>query len=471
MDRRTFLAVGGAALARAAEGQGQKPTRRPDVLFLAIEDVSPHRFACYGNRVCKTPHIDRFAKTALRFDNAHTSPPCCPSRTAVLLALRPETTKVFGNRDDFHKLCPNALTMPRHFRNQGYKTIRCGKIYHGRYEDDASWSRVISPSEGLAARTHKRRPPRGPGALFAKELRELRKKGRGGSSFSYGPSGLDDLEETDGRIAEQGIRVLRATRDKPLFLALGFHKPHLPFIAPDKYFAMYPADKMEIPRNPGSDENGMPPKGRKLNKLNPHTPEQWRGAIAAHYACLSFIDAQVGRVLDALEKTGRANDTIVFLWSDHGFMLGEHYLWRKGPLREHSTRVALLVRAPGVTKPGTVCTRPVESMDMFPTMFDLCGVPIPEGLEAISMKPLLEDPARAWKKGALMCGGRRGKSIVTERWRYNEYAGRPDAAELFDHKNDPAEFHNLARDPRHGDVVAKLSALLRGGWKACLPER
>jgi len=477
MNRRSFLKtsgamLGGAALPKLALGQADRQTKRPDVLFIAIEDVSPHRFGCYGNTVCQTPSIDRFAASGLRFDNAHTSPPCCPSRTALLLGLRAGTTKVFGNNHDWHELCPGALTMPTHFRNQGYETIRCGKMYHGKFEDDASWSRVIKASEGIPKRKNRRRPAKGPGVEYAKELRKARKAGKtlkGGSPFTYGPSGLEDIEEHDGMVAEQGVRLLAQESDKPRLIALGFHCTHLPFIAPDKYFEPYRADDMVLPKNPGAGPDGLPKRG-KVNKLNPHTPEQWRESIAAHYASLSLIDAQIGRVLDALEKSGRADNTIVIIWSDHGFMLGEHFLWRKGPLREESTRVALLIRAPGVTTPGTVCTRSAESIDIFPTMFDLCGVPLPSGIEAISMRPLLRDPSRPWKKGALMWGGG-GKSIVTERWRYNEYVrrrGRP--AELFDHQNDSGEFVNLAREPKHADTVAELSALLKGGWKACLPE-
>jgi len=282
---------------------------------------------------------------------------------------------------------------------------------------------------------------------------------------------MKDLDEKDGRVAEQGIRIIRSRKpvDKPMLLCLGFHATHLGFRAPDKYFELYPPEEIKLPRNPGADENGMPPPGI-FNEHNPHTPEQWRQAIAAHYACLTFIDAQVGRVLQELEKSGRADKTIVVIWSDHGFMLGEHFLWRKGPLYDESTQVALLWRVPGLTKAGTVCRRPVESIDIFPTLFDLCGIPQPEGIEAISMKPLLTDPDRSWKKGALMWGGA-GKSIVTKKWRYNEYLKRPDRPpELFDQEEDPGEFTNLAADPRYANVVAELSQLLHEGWWACLPS-
>ena len=483
-SRREFLgtALGGLGALTTLRGGSADATlerQRPDVLFIAIEDISPHRFGCHGNTVCKTPNIDRFAARNLRFAEAHTTPPCCPSRTSLFLAKRPETTGVYGNRHDWRKLAPGSLTMPAHFRKHGYETIRCGKMFHGgskrAMEDEATWSRVIGPRDGLPP--PKRRPSAaaGPGVEYAKRRREAKKQGKdipGGSPFLYGPTGRTDAEETDGMVAEQGVRLLerRTPGDKPMLLCLGFHAPHLPFTAPDKYFEPYAAAEMVLPENPDADEQGMPTKA-KLNKLNPHTPEQWRAAIAAHYATASFVDAQVGRVLEALEESGRADQTIVVIWSDHGFMLGEHFMWRKGPLRDESTQVLLLWRASGVTRAGSVCKRPVESIDIFPTLLDLCGVPFPDGIEAVSMKPLLQDPERPWKKGALMWGSG-GRSIVTERWRYNEYpkAKRKRPPELFDQRKDPGEFRNLAQDAAHADVVKELSALLQGGWRACLPE-
>ncbi|MBN2449463.1 MAG: sulfatase [Lentisphaeria bacterium] len=476
--RREFLqgasAVGAGLWAFGPAAAAAAGPARPDVLFIAIEDVSPHRFGCYGNTVCRTPHLDRFAAGGLRFAQAYTNPPCCPSRTALLLAKRPETTRVFGNNHDWHKTCPDALTMPRHFRDQGYEVLRCGKMFHGSFEDDASWSRVINPNEGLPPPARGRKPPRGPGADIQARLRAEGKDPKqlpGGSPFSYGPSGRDDLDEVDGRVAEQGIRILRGRPDDapPMLLCLGFHATHLPFHAPDKYFEPYPPENMELPQNPGAGPDGMPGPG-VFREYNPHTPEQWREAIAAHYACVTFVDAQIGRVLQAIEESGRADRTIVVIWSDHGFQLGEQFLWRKGPLRDHSNQVALLWRAPGVTTPGSVCPSPVESIDIFPTLMQLCGVPLPDDIEAASMVPLLRNPAAPWKKGALMTGAG-GRSIVTGRWRYNEYPekGR-EAAELFDRQTDPGEFVNLADGPEHADTVARLAALLEGGWRACRPE-
>jgi len=461
--RREFLrsaAALSAALPWAGRASG---AARPDILFIAIEDASPHRFGCYGGP-CQTPHLDAFAQTGVRFTDCHTNPPCCPSRTALFLCQRPDTTKVFGNNDDWRKLVPGALTMPAHLRAHGYETIRCGKMFHGSgagaWEDEQTWDRVLNPNDGFTP-PPKARAAVGPGA-------GLGTGDDGGSPFIYGPTGRDDLHELDGRHAEQAIRTLRARQpgDKPLLLAIGQHATHLPFRAPDKYHDLYPVDQMKLPANPDAGPDGMPADGRRLPPYNPHTPEQFRAAIAAHFACISFVDAQIGRILAALDEAGRADQTIVVIWTDHGFMLGEQWNWRKGPLRDLSTGDLLLWRAPGVSQAGGVCRRPVESIDIFPTIFELCDVPAPNRIEAASFRRLLADPAASWKQAALMNAGR-SHGLVTEDYRYGSYPnGR---RELFDRHADPGEFRNLAEDPARAATVTERQALLEGGWRACLP--
>jgi len=479
MDRRSFLkktgqALVGLTLAKAGRAWAAPAAQeRPDVLFLIIEGTPPWRLGTWGNKFCKTPNIDRLAAGGVRFDLAQCmAPPCNPARTSLLTGLRPETTKTFSNGTDWRTILPNQLTMPEHFRNNGYEAIRCGKIFHGRFETEASWDRVIRQSEGLPAPTHKRRSLMGPDAETLRQLKTDKQaarqagestdfaEGGGGSPFLYGPSGQDDAEETDGMCAEQGVRVLGQERDKPLFLALGFSRPHLPFTCPDKYFTMYPPETIELPKNPPDE-----PKSRDQKRL---TEQQWREAICAFYACLTFVDAQIGRVLETLEKSGRADKTIVVFMADHGFMLGEHFQWRKGQFYDEGATVPLVIKAPGVGKPGGVCKRPVEIVDIFPTLFDLCGMPQPKGIEAISMKPLLEQPDRPWKKGAItMRGGPEKRAIRTERYLYWEDKQQGDT--LFDLQTDPGEFVNLIKDPKCKDTIAELHGLLEGGWKACLP--
>ena len=482
MKRREFLQGSMMLASGVVLGQEALPAARPDVLFLSIEDFSPHRLGCHGDPVCKSPSIDAFAASGVRFDLAHCSAsPCNPSRTSMLSGLRPATTGITGNTGAWHKALKPGSTLPEHFAAHGYETVRCGKMFHAgnsgkSFGDKDRWTRIVAPNDGLPRIRSKRKPRLGPGIEYGKLRKEAAKRGeylKGGSPFTYGPSGRDDLEEVDGRIAEQGIRILQEKQEKPLFLALGFHSPHLPFCAPQEYFDMYADVDVKLPKNPGSGPDGLPLDKTKTNKLNPYTVAGWKAAIVAHYAALSFVDAQVGRVLTALRESGRDKNTIVVLWSDHGFMLGEHFLWRKGPLYDHSSMVAMMIRAPGVTSPNGICTRPTESIDLFPTLCDLCGIPVPEGLEGISMRPLLADPKRPWKKGAIITSGKRGRSIVTEAHRYNEYAtkkGNIARRQLFDRAKDPGEFTNLAAQPAHAETVARLSALLKGGWQACLPE-
>jgi uncharacterized sulfatase len=475
LSRRHFIKAGGAALGAMALPKmvwaDAGTTRRPDVLLLVLEDVSPMRFGCYGNPLCRTPNIDRLASQGVRFTNAHTNPPCSPSRVALLTGLRPETTGIFDNgQDDMARATfAKRLLLPERLRAAGYETIRVGKIGHP--DKPSNWDRQPTVRQYVEAR----RPARGPAAEpGAKRL---------GSPFAYGPTGLDDREQHDGCIADAAIEVLGERRDRPLFLAVGFFNCHLPFRAPDKYFEMYPAEKIVVPKNPGSLPDGMPTAEtwerlrqqspwNRMGEFNPGTLQHWREAIAAHYACLTFADAQVGRVLDALDKSGRADNTVVVLWSDHGFMLGEHFLWRKGPPYNESTKSALIVRAPGIARAGAACARPVECMDLFPTLLDVCGLPVPADIECTSFRPLLSEPDRSWKKAALMTGPHGSRSIVTERWRYTEYTDNAKTApELFDHERDPGEFTNLAREAGHADVVKELSGLLRAGWRACLPDR
>jgi uncharacterized sulfatase len=487
LDRRGFLRSGGAALA-AAWGAGAagaaralapagdaagETAARPNVLFLVIEDCSPIRFGCYGNKVCRTPNLDRLAASAVTFDAAHTVPPCGPSRTALLTGRRPTTTRVFGNfdraiADEFFAAHP---ILPEIFKDAGYDAIKIGKF--GHYDKNSAWTEIVRANDELGTPKPPLKPARGPAAKEGAKVI--------GNGFTYGPTGLDDADEVDGRMAELAIRRLKAPREKPFFLAVGFHSTHLAFRAPDKYFEMYPPSQMEVPKNPGSLPDGMPAPEQweairraeafsAMGGNNPGTLEEWKEALAAHYACLTFVDAQIGRILDALEESGRAKDTVVVVWSDHGFVMGEHYTWRKGQMINESTRSALLIRAPGVTVPGARHAGPVECMDLHPTVLDLCGVPVPAGTEAFSLRPVLEHPERPWRKAALIEAERRHTSLVTDGWRYTEYGEGPEMrAELFDEKADPGEFVNLAADLAYAAKRGELKALLHGGWKAAGP--
>ena len=478
MRRREFLRTGslaacGLALAGRAGGEA---AQRPDVLYISIEDVAP-LMGCYGHPVVKTPHIDALAKRGVVFDNAYCMVPVCnPSRASISSGLRPETTGVFGNSVDWRLRLPEGhRTFYEFFRDHGYETAICGKIHHheryfkdrkpeAQQRENRMWTTRL-PARSKGYRT-KARKPKAPMPTW------LKKGDYPERSLNWGPTGLADTEQRDGATAAAVARKLMAPRTRPLFMAVGLHAPHYPLRAPDRYFAMYPPSKIELPTVPPDDLADVPFTYPVFN----WSDERWtneaekRGEIAAYYATISYIDTCVGILLDALKKSGRERNTIVCLWGDHGMHLGEHGLWRKYTLFENAARVPFLIAAPGVAKEGAVCRRPVELIDMYPTMADLCGLPEPKGLEALSLRPVLEDPERPWKACAFTSRAKGQRSLRTERWRYTEW-GSPERAELYDHHADPGELTNLANDPAHADTLARLRKLLAGGWKAALPPQ
>ncbi len=443
----------------AAERTPGRLPQRPNVVFIAVEDFSPQRLHCYGGPV-HSPNMDRLASQGVLFELAYCmSPVCNASRTSLLTGLRPDTTRVFSNGHDWRKMLPDVTPMPVHFRRHGYDTVRIGKIYHGLYKHDASWTRQLPElHDPRAARPRKKavgpKNPVGPQRV----------------PLVWGPTGNPPEKDRDGQIAEQAVRFLKEKHPRPFFFAIGFHSPHLPFRAPDQFFDLYDVEKIRLPQNPPDDLADTPIRKPSNDQLSLTEPE-WREAVRAHYACISYVDWCVGKILDALDQTGLADKTIVVLWSDHGFMLGEHFLWRKVRLYEESARVAFIWRVPGVTPAGARCSRPVETIDTFPTLFDLCGLPQPERVEGISMKSLLQNPDRPWKKGAITWRAGNGTQVAiqTERYRLNKQL-TDGFLELYDHRVDPHEFTNRARDPKYADVVQRLSKLLEGNWRACLPD-
>jgi iduronate 2-sulfatase len=465
-------------------GFGAPPAPPPDVLFIISEDLATC-MGSYGNRVCQTPNLDALAASGLRFDNAQCMFPVCnPTRSSFLRGLHPRTTQVLGNAQDWNEHLKPGTTLPEYFRANGYLTMRCGKIFHagngGRdFSDTTRWdtvlpeSAVASGAGGGKKQGGKKGSGKGGGQvqrqetwLYSDLTPEQRNKEYDTRAWVWGPVGTEDTDHADGRIAEQAVKVLRAKQEKPLFLALGFHKTHLPLFAPKKYFDLYPPEKIPLPKYAENCLEGLP-HGYSLKNHQAFTDEKRRQAIAAYYASASYMDACVGRVLHALKETGRDRNTIVVFMGDHGFHMGEHLLWQKMTLFEESSRVPLIIRAPGVTPVGGICKKPVSQIDLYPTLADLCGLGVPSGLEGISMAPLLRDPSRPWKKGAFTTMGN-GTSVRTERYRYTEWGG-PGQAELYDHETDARELRNLAKDPKFKDVVAELSALIKGGWKAALP--
>ncbi len=446
------------------------PTKKPNVLLIISDDWNNY-MSCYGHPEVKTPNMERLAKHAIQFDHAYCQYPLCnPSRTSFMSGLRPATTKIIINDAPPRTYLKDIVFIPEYFHQFGYFTARVGKIAHQTYSDAIHWD--ISEFS--------------PESKFAQESRTLQKAMPKPlyDKFPMLAADDDDKDEQDGKTALRIVKLLEENKDKQFFIAAGFDKPHFPLVAPKKYFDLYPIDKIKIPYAPPDDIKDVPPIAL-VNYLK--MPEaQTRGYIQGYLACASFCDAQVGILLDAMDRLKLWDNTIVVFFGDHGFCIGEHGgCWSKDMLFEEATRVPYFVAAPG--KKPAVCERLIEMVDLFPTLTDLCGIPTPSNLEGTSFGPLLDDPNRPWKKGAFttvtigkftgLVPGRiqgTGNSVRTERYRFNEWHplkdDKPDEnIELYDHEKDPNEFNNVAHDPEYAKVLEEMKKLLHDDWQKAKP--
>jgi arylsulfatase A-like enzyme len=417
---------------------------KPNVLFIAVDDLNHWVGHLQRNKQTKTPHLDRLAAMGVSFTRAYCAAPVCnPSRAALLSGKRPGTTGVYDNNNPYARAVKADDSLVMQFKNAGYETLGMGKLWHGGLGFAEQWMQT--------------------GGKERAERAKVENRSIGGIKFGILEGGDEGVPDT--AIADYGIAELAKTHERPFFLTLGFHKPHMPWNVPRNYYDLHPLDQIELPPVKEGDLDDLPPAGVKMAKaMGDHArvleSGRWKEAVQAYLAAISYLDGQVGRVLDALEKSPHIANTIVCLWGDHGWHLGEKEHWRKFALWEEATRAPLLWVVPGLTKPGGRCGRTVDFMSIYPTLCDLAGIKTPSHVEGASIRMLLSDPAAPWDRPALTTFGQNNHAVRSERWRYIRYADGGE--ELYDHDADPYEWTNLAAKPEHAAVKSGLAKCFPG---------
>jgi arylsulfatase A-like enzyme len=420
---------------------------RPDVLLIAVDDLNDWTGHLGGHPQARTPNIDRLVGRGVTFRNAHCAAPACnPSRASLMSGLRPWRTGIYTNDDPAGAVLRDTVTLNRHFLAHGYRTVGGGKIYHGSASEgrDDTWTEWVGLFPGAKAKG-----------------KAVNLNGLGRDHFDWGPIDVAAADMPDAKLTDWAVEQLRETPvGQPLFLAVGYVKPHLPWHVPREYFDRFPLESVRLPEVREDDLADVPEAGRKMaNPGGDHAAVlasgQWKQAVQAYLATVSFLDDEVGRLLEGLENSPRADRTIVVWWTDHGWHLGEKQHWRKFALWEEATRISMAIAAPGVTAPGGRCEAPVDSTAVFPTLCALAGLPVPEGVTGPSLVPWLRDPAAPSDAVAVCTHGRGNHAARDGRWRYIRYADGSE--ELYDHEADPREWDNLASRPDLGPVKERLA--------------
>ncbi len=503
LSRREFLQISGVSAASGLFGltgyplSDQPQAKRPNILFIIVDDLRPE-LGCYGTPLIQTPHIDSIAARGVVFDRAYCQQSMCnPSRASVLTGQRPDTVRVWDQSTHFRSHLKDVVTLPEYFKNKGYETMAVGKVFHTSLEDPPSWSKpkakIEIQSEYASPEVRQRKQAR------AAAARRLGKSENWIGSVLLGPAvesfDAPDDQYLDGMVTDRALQLLRERSQKrPFFLAVGYYKPHLPFVAPKKYWDLY--DPLQIPKA----ANDFPPRNAPpfalndmselacyqgfshVTRLSNQGLSEDKARVLKHgyYACVSFVDAQIGRLLAELDRLSLRENTVIVLWGDHGWKLGEHMAWGKQTNYEIDTRAPLIISAPGRETAGAPQRSLVECVDIYPTLCQLATLAVPQGLEGSSLVPLLSGKRRRWKTAAFsqfqrgFQGRIMGRSIRTDRFRYVEWRswidGRFIAREVYDHENDPQENTNIADLPENEDLVRSLESILNAGWWKALPR-
>ncbi len=446
MKRLLRLAVASLVLGAMVVALGPQSSWGADkqfnVLFIPIDDMN-HWVGHLGvHPQTRTPNIDALAAAGVSFNKAYCAAPACnPSRIALMSGLRPSTSGCYDNSQDWRPHISTDKLLNNHFLKAGYKVLGAGKIYHGSYGNTDHWTEFFDKAGGGNMKRH-------PSA---------KDDGVGGIKFS--PLANTDEDMPDYKCVSFGIEQLKMKHDKPFFLAIGLVKPHLPFSVPKKWFDMFPLESIVLPPHIDHDLADVPPSGVKMAKPDGDHAQilasgRWKEAVQAYLATIAFADSQVGRLIDALEKSPNAENTIICLWTDHGWSLGEKEHWRKFALWEEPTRTVFIWKVPGMTPAGTQCPRPVDYMSIYPTLCALTGLTKPEHVEGADITPLLKDPNAEWSTPALTTFHKDNHSFRSETWRYIRYADGGE--ELYNHTADPNEWKNLAADSQYAEVKASF---------------
>jgi iduronate 2-sulfatase len=447
------------ALLALAPVRADKP-RQPNVLLVISDDLNCD-LGCYGHKTVRTPNIDALAESGVRFDRAYVQYTVCnPSRTSFLTGLRPTTTTVVDNTTHFRKVLPDVVTLPQLFRANGYETVGLGKVFHRglspddvkrEMDDPKSFDRVAYGKATAAGNKGEGRNMTGDKLGWC---RWLAAEGT-------------DADQPDGQLADEAVKTLAEKRNKPLFLAVGFYRPHDPFVVPKKYFDLYDRDKLDLPVTPDGYSPPFPHSiggGAFKTAFDQFTNKERREFLHAYYAGVSFMDAQVGKLLDALKANKLADDTVVVFIGDHGYELGVRGWWNKNTLFERSCRTPLIVRDPAAKGNGKSTNSITEFVDLFPTLAARCGLKdVPKTLEGADFRKVLGDPTSKHKEAAVTVvqrGKFLGRSIRTDRYRYTDWDGGEKGAELYDHTADPGEWKTLAADPKASEIKADLKKQL-----------
>ncbi len=462
MYSRCFITLSllvGSSSALAAEEQ-----RKPyNVLLIISDDLTATALGCYGNKLCRTPNIDRLASDGTRFSRAYCQATyCAPSRASMLFGYYPYATRATGYTSGRDKVGPDKDSWPQHFRKNGYHSARISKVFHmgvptdiapGKdgADDPASWDEAFN-SPGPESKAP------GTGETLQNNPDGLKKGAAGGNRFSVVEADGDDLVHSDGKTSQKAVELIHQYKgmDKPFFLAVGFVRPHVPLVAPRKYFAPYAFDEMVLPPKIPGDWDDIPknPGNRRTSEsLQMDIPQQ-KKLIRAYYASVSYMDALTGKVIKALKESGQRNNTIIIFTSDHGYHLGEHDLWSKVSIHEESAQVPLIICVPG--KQPAVCNSLVELLDLYPTVSALCGLQVPGNVQGRNISVMLDDP-KVKVRDAILCSGK-GRLYREDRWALLNY-GRN--GELYDMVNDPKQYNNLFGEPDYAQILANLKVKLK----------